>query len=75
MIRHRGSLSQRFVRVARSLRADRSMVFAMPCAQCPYELTADDLALVPQMSARFKEHVALAHVRDTEPGHQTTSGR
>lgn len=72
----RGSgVVRRYVRAIRALRSDRSMLFVMPCAHCGYELSADELTLIPQLSQRFKEHLAVAHARDAEPGHQAASGR
>ncbi len=73
-IRRTGAVA-RFMRAVRSLTAERSMIVVMPCARCDYELTADDLALVPQLSARFREHMAEAHAKNAERGHQKATGR
>lgn len=64
----------RFLRMLRSLRRDRTMLFAMPCPSCRFVLTTDDMALLPPLAGRLKEHIANEHSRGpARPGGRDAS--
>lgn len=65
----------KFLRMLRSLRGDKSMLFAMPCPSCSFVLTTDDVALLPPLAARLKEHIADEHSRGpARPGRDASRG-
>jgi hypothetical protein len=52
-----------FARLRQAVRGDRSMLFSMPCSSCDFVLMTDEVALLPQLSTRLKEHIRSEHAR------------